>query len=76
MLVPKVKLSNMLKEIPRLFNGTINESGVVSYGRCKSLQIMPLDSASEDIIELDGEIVGKLPLSIEMDGHKINVIKG
>lgn len=76
MLVPKVKLSKMLKEIPRLFNGTINESGVVSYGRCKSLQIMPLDAASEDIIELDGEIVGKLPLSIEMDGHKINVIKG
>ena len=76
MIVPKVKLSKMLKEVPRLFNGTINESGVVLYGRCRSLQIVPLDSASEDIIELDGEIEGKLPLSIEMDGRKINVIKG
>lgn len=76
MIVPKVKLSKMLKEIPRLFNGTINESGVVLYGQCKNIQIVPLESASEDIIELDGEIVGKLPLSIEMDGRKINVIKG
>ncbi len=76
MIVPEVKLSTMLKEVPRLFNGTLNESGVVISGRCKSLQIVPLDSASEDIIELDGEIEGKLPLSIEMDGRKINVIKG
>lgn len=76
MIVPEVKLSTMLKEVPRLFNGTLNESGVVISGRCKSLQIVPLDAASEDIIELDGEIEGKLPLSIEMDGRKINVIKG
>ncbi len=76
MIVPKVSLRRMLKEIPRLFNGTINESGVVLSGRCKSLQIVPLDNASEDIIELDGEIEGKLPLSIEMDGRKVNVVKG
>ena len=76
MIVPEVKLSKMLKEVPRLFNGTINESGVVLSGRCRSLQIVPLDSASEDIVELDGEIEGKLPLSIEMSGRKINVIKG
>ena len=76
MVVPEVKLSTMLKEVPRLFNGTLNESGVVISGRCKSLQIVPLDSTSEDIVELDGEIEGKLPLSIEMDGRKINVIKG
>ena len=75
MIVPKVKLSKMLKEVPRLFNGTINESGVVLSGRCRSLQVVPLDNKSEDIIELDGEIEGKLPLSIEMDGRKINVVK-
>ena len=76
MLVPKASLLKMLREIPRLLNGTINESDIVRYGRCKSLQIIPLDKASEDIIELDGEIEGQLPLSIEMDGRKINVIKG
>ena len=76
MIVPKVKLRTMLKEIPRLFNGTIDESGVVISGRCKSLRIMPLDDASADIFELDGEIEGTLPLSIDMDGRKIQVLKG
>lgn len=76
MVVPKISLGKMLPNVPRLFSGTINESGAVISGRCRSLQIMPLDAASADIIELDGEIEGKLPLSIEMDGRKINVIKG
>ena len=76
MIVPKVSLKKMMKEMPRLFNGTMNESEAVISGRCKSLQIVPLDSASEDIVELDGEIIGQLPLSIEMSGRKINVIKG
>lgn len=76
MIVPKVKLKTMLKEIPRLFNGTIDESGVVVSGKCRSLRIMPLDDASADIIELDGEIEGKLPLSIDMDGRQIHVITG
>ena len=76
MIVPKVSLPKMMKEMPRLFNGTINESEAVISGRCGSLQIVPLDSASEDIVELDGEIVGQLPLSIEMSGKKINVIRG
>ena len=76
MIVPKVKLSTMLKEIPRLFNGTIDESGVVIPGKCRKLQVMPLDDASADIIELDGEIEGSLPMSIEMDDRKIQVLKG
>jgi YegS/Rv2252/BmrU family lipid kinase len=75
MIVPKVKLKRMIKELPRLFNGTVDESGVVISGKCRSLQVMPLDDASADIIELDGEIEGKLPISIEMDGRKIRVLK-
>ena len=76
MIVPKVKLKTMVKELPRLFNGTVDESGVVISGKCRSLHVMPLDDASADIIELDGEIEGMLPISIEMDGRKIRVLKG
>lgn len=76
MVVPKIPVKTILKEAPRLFNGTLNESSAVLSGKCKSLHIIPLDSASEDIFELDGEIEGKLPLAIEMSARKINVIKG
>ena len=76
MIVPKVALRSILKDLPRLFNGTVNESSVVLSGRCRCLQPVPLDAASEDIVELDGEIECRLPASIEVDGRRIRVIKG
>ena len=76
MIVPKTSVYTIVKQIPRLFNGTVNESPAVISGRCKDLLIEPLNEASEDIFELDGEIEGKLPMHIQIDGRTINVIKG
>ena len=76
MIVPKIPVKSILVQLPRLFNGTVNESPDLTSGQCRRLSIVPLDSGAEDIFELDGEIEGKLPLSIEMDSRKINVIKG
>lgn len=76
MVVPKIPVKSIIRQIPRLFNGTLNESPDVISGKCKTLHVIPLDSASEDIFELDGEIEGKLPLTVEMAPRKINVIKG
>ena len=75
MVVPKLPLGTIARQIPRLFSGNLHKSPDVISGRCKSLQIVPLDSSSEDIVELDGEIEGRLPLSIEMEPRKIRVIK-
>lgn len=75
-VIPKAPLAKVLKELPRLFNGTLNESEYVISGKCRSLQIVPMDEQSADIFELDGEIEGLLPMSVEITGHQINVIKG
>ena len=40
-----------------------------------SLRIAPLDEASADIIEYDGEVEGRLPLVLENTGVQINVLK-
>ena len=75
-IIPKMPLTTMVKQVPRLFNGTLNESHEVIMARCKKLEIIPLDQQSADIFELDGEIEGQLPIYIEMDGRQIGVIKG
>lgn len=75
-VIPKAPLAKVLKELPRLFNGTLNRSEYVISGKCRSLQIVPMDEQSADIFELDGEIEGLLPMSVEITGHQINVIKG
>jgi diacylglycerol kinase family enzyme len=76
MIVPKVKLLQIVKEVPRLFAGTMNESELVLSGRCRHLQVAPLDEASADIVEFDGEVEGRLPLSLEITGERIHVLKG
>lgn len=75
MIVPVMPIRSIFRQIPKLFNGTLNESKDVISGKCISFRIMPLDSESEDIFELDGEIEGTLPLSIDMEPRKIGVIK-
>lgn len=76
MIVPRTAFHKILLQLPKLFDGTLIESRDVIFARCKKLEIMPLDDASNDIIELDGEIEGRIPISIEMDGRQINAIKG
>ena len=76
MIVPRIPLTKIFKQIPKLFNGTLDESKDVIFARCKCLEIIPLDSNSQDIIELDGEIEGRLPITVTVGEDKINVIKG
>ena len=76
MVVPRTRLRLLLKELPRLFSGTVHESPLIVSGRCHTLQVAPLDEASADIIELDGEIEGRLPMAVEITGLQINVLKG
>lgn len=75
-IIPKAPIRKVLRELPRLFNGTLHQSEYVISGKCRSLQIVPMDEQSGDIFELDGEIEGWLPMSIEVTGHRINVVKG
>lgn len=76
MIVPKAKLYKLFKEVPRLFSGTAHESSLIYSGRCRNLRITTLDEASEDIIEYDGEVEGQLPVTFEITGSKIHVLKG
>lgn len=75
-IIPKMPLGRLVKHFPHLFDGKLTESTALISGRCSTLQVVPLDAKSADIIELDGEIEGTLPMSIEMAGRQINVIKG
>ena len=52
------------------------ESKRIIYVRGTNFKVVPLNARSEDIVELDGEISGKLPLELELLPHKVNVISG
>lgn len=74
MIVPKISLRTLIKEVPRLANGSLDKSNDVIFLRCKTMEIIPLDSNSADIFEVDGEVEGKLPLRISVSGKQINAV--
>ena len=73
LIVPKGKLRLIIKELPRLFNDTMDQSPIMISGRC---HVLELTADRNDIIEVDGEIEGNLPLTVSMTGSKINVLVG
>ncbi|MBO4447328.1 MAG: YegS/Rv2252/BmrU family lipid kinase [Bacteroidales bacterium] len=75
MVVPKMSLKDVAKELPRLFNASIHESKRIVYFQCKELEIRPLNDASADVIEVDGEIEGTLPLKVSVTKTRIRVLK-
>lgn len=75
-IIPKLGLSRILREVPRLYKGDLSECKYILGGKCRSLQIMPMNEDSADVIELDGEIEGCLPATIEVSGKSINVLTG
>lgn len=77
MICPKISVSTILKEIPKLLNGKIRQSKAeLIFGRGRELEIIPLDSLSADIFEVDGEIEGRCPVKISFTGQQIKAIGG
>ena len=74
MVVPVVSFGRLLAELPRIYNHTVHESKYILYLRGKKIRIEPLDEKSRDIVELDGEIVANLPVTVEVTGQHVNVL--
>ncbi|MBO4604983.1 MAG: hypothetical protein J5667_00395 [Bacteroidales bacterium] len=74
-ILPKMPLSSFISEVPRLLRSTLDKSKKILYVRGTNFKVVPLDDQSADIMEIDGEIVGNLPIEISIvPGKKINVL--
>ena len=71
MIVPKASLLRILTQLPRLYNGTVNDSGLLLTGRCKCLEM-----SGDNIAEVDGEVKGSLPLRITVTGQQLSILSG
>lgn len=72
-IIPKISLMDALRYAPGLFDGTFTKAPVLTSGRCRSVEVKPLSDA-EVPVEVDGEILGHLPVRIDVLPQKINVL--
>lgn len=73
LIVPKVSLLRIARELPRLFNGTIHKAECLIYRRCKRLEMKTSPAIP---YEIDGEVEGSTPVSLEFTGQQVNVLRG
>lgn len=71
MIIPKLGFFTILKEGLRAFKGTMAESPIFITSRGSVIQV---EADKSDIVEVDGEMEGNLPLTISVTGSKINVL--
>lgn len=74
-ILPKMKVSSFLCDVPKLLSGNLDQSKKIIYVRGRNFKVVPLDARSADIMEIDGEIVGNLPAEISIvQGRKIRAL--
>lgn len=74
MIVPKVSVARILLEVHRIFDGSTDGSRKLIYARGREVKVSLHDSQLNEIVEIDGECVGKLPISVRATGKFINVV--
>lgn len=72
-IIPKITFADVLRYGPALFDGTFSKVPVLTVGRCRSVVVTPL-SGDMVPVEVDGEVLGSLPVRIDVLPQKINVL--
>ena len=70
-IVRKTSKVKLLKLFPKLFSGDHVKSPLVEYKQVKNFSITIKD---ENDLTIDGEIIGKTPLHVEMLPKLLNVL--
>lgn len=74
-VIPALSPFKILKEARRLFDGTLWKVKEIVKGKCRSVKVTPLEGPGE-LVEVDGETVGNIPVSLEVLPQQINVLHG
>ena len=73
-VIPDIPIWTIAKEVPKLFTGTFHKVGVLTQAKCQVVEILPETEADAEPVEVDGEVVGRAPVRMEVMPDRINVI--
>lgn len=74
-VIPDIPMWKIAKEVPKLFTGKFNTVDVLTLAKCREVYVLPEGEADAELVEVDGEVVGRAPVKMEILDQQINVIK-
>ena len=72
-IIPDLPLGRIAREVPRLFTGTFLQVPELVVSKAKRITVWPHAGSSAEPVEVDGEVIGKVPAVFEVMDRQINV---
>lgn len=73
-IIPDIPLGRIAREIFRLFTGTFLKIPEVISTKSKVVTVLPSSKSCLEPVEVDGEVVGKVPVRLELLESRINIV--
>lgn len=74
-IIPDVSLLQIIIKLPALVNGTLYSTSPMKSFRGKKFTVKPLTALCASF-EIDGEVLGRIPLELELLDKTINIVTG
>ena len=75
-IIPDISMWTIARKAPRLFTGTFHKVDVLTQARCREVVIIPYGPADAEPVEVDGEVIGRVPARMSILPEQINIITG
>lgn len=75
-VIPDIPLLTIAKEAPKLFTGTFHKVDVLTQARCRKVTVIPSKEADAEPVEVDGEVIGRAPVTMEVLEGQLNIVAG
>ena len=73
-VIPEIPMRRIVKEVWRLFTGTFLAVPELIATKSRKITILPYDNTSAEPAEVDGEVIGKVPVCLEVLEDQINIL--
>lgn len=73
-IIPDISMWTIARKAPKLFTGTFHEVDVLTQARCREVVVIPYGQADAEPVEVDGEVIGRVPVRMTVLPDQINII--
>ena len=73
-IIPDISMWTIARKAPALFTGTFHKVDVLTQARCHEVLVLPYGQADAEPVEVDGEVIGRVPVRMTVLPDQINII--
>ena len=75
-VIPDIPIWTIAKEVLKLFTGKFHTVDVLTQAKAREVYVYPYKERYAEPVEVDGEVVGRAPVKMEVLAEQINVVVG